>query len=181
MNIAILPIGLADLNILRDIQKGLCEAFQTTKCAIVKDVMPLPENGYNAGRQQYDSTILLRRVRQFARKSEADRTLGVTDVDLYAFGLNFVFGEAESSGRAAIISLHRLRPTFYGRPPNRLLFVERAVKEAVHEIGHTLGLKHCINRRCVMSFSNSILDTDRKQSVFCEKCYLVVLAGLGER
>jgi len=44
------------------------------------------------------------------------------------------------------------------------------VKEAVHEVGHTLGLAHCTNSSCVMFFSNSILDTDRKKSAFCEKC-----------
>ncbi|HVP27089.1 MAG TPA: matrixin family metalloprotease, partial [Candidatus Bathyarchaeia archaeon] len=87
---------------------------------------------------------------------------------------NYVFGEAESPGKAALISLYRLKPEFYGKKPNTELFIERSTKEAVHEIGHTLGLNHCSNPFCVMYFSNSIFETDRKQSLFCNKCYLKI-------
>ena len=68
----------------------------------------------------------------------ADRVLGITNVDLYVPHLNFVFGEAECPGKAAIISLYRLEPEFYGQSPNTKLFAQHSVKEAVHEIGHTL-------------------------------------------
>jgi archaemetzincin len=43
-------------------------------------------------------------------------------------------------------------------------------KETLHELGHILGLEHCPNPRCVMSFSNSIYDVDRKEARFCEMC-----------
>jgi archaemetzincin len=91
--------------------------------------------------------------------------LGVTDVDLYCEGLNFVFGIAESPGRAAVISTARLRAA-----ANEALFRERVLKEAMHELGHTLGLGHCDDARCVMYFSNTLADTDRKGSRFCRNC-----------
>ncbi|HIC98260.1 MAG TPA: matrixin family metalloprotease, partial [Pyrodictiaceae archaeon] len=47
----------------------------------------------------------------------------------------------------------------YGLPADKELFKLRALKEAMHEIGHVLGLLHCTDKRCVMHFSNSIIDT----------------------
>ncbi len=83
-------------------------------------------------------------------------------MDLTVPGLNFVFGLADPARGAAVISLARLYPEFYGQPRDPRRFKERAVKEAVHELGHLLGLGHCPDPACVMSFSNSLADTDRR-------------------
>jgi len=69
-----------------------------------------------------------------------------------------------------VIALPRLRQSFYDLPEDEALFHQRAVKEAVHELGHTYGLGHCRNPHCVMSFSNSLLDVDRKERDFCFPC-----------
>jgi len=99
-----------------------------------------------------------------------DRALGVVDVDIFAPGLNFVFGQADIAGRRALISLRRLRQEFYCLPRSENLFRERALKEAVHELGHTYGLGHCPDPACVMHFSNSLHDTDLKGWSFCPDC-----------
>ncbi len=52
--------------------------------------------------------------------------------------------------------------------------LERVVKEAIHELGHTYGLGHCRDARCIMYFSNSLLDTDRKGAAFCVNCRRMV-------
>jgi archaemetzincin len=98
------------------------------------------------------------------------KILGITDVDLYAPGLNFVFGQADMIAGKAIISLCRLHDEFYGLPTDRDKFLERATKEAVHELGHTFGLEHCTDPKCVMHFSNSLPDTDNKEAAFCSQC-----------
>lgn len=123
---------------------------------------------YNRGRLQYLSSYILDMLER--EHKEGWRTLGVIEKDLYAPGLNFVFGQATLGGRACIISLSRLHESFYGRNEDKTLFLERTVKEAVHELGHTLGLGHCKEKECVMFFSNSIMDTDRKAASFCKEC-----------
>ncbi len=69
-----------------------------------------------------------------------------------------------------LISLARLRQEYYGRPADGELVVERTVKEAVHEPGHTCGLAHCDNPVCAMFLSNSLEDTDREGPDFCPSC-----------
>ena len=101
---------------------------------------------------------------------DRERVVGITDVDLYVPRLNFVFGEADIVSGTAIVSLCRLRQEYYGLAPDEALFLERATKEIVHEMGHTFGLGHCPNNKCVMHFSNSLADTDLKEAHFCNKC-----------
>jgi archaemetzincin len=122
---------------------------------------------YNPERKQYFSSKLLASL----EKSEGEeRVVGVADVDLYVPRLNFVFGEADMVSGTAIVSLCRLRQEYYGLAPDEALFLERATKEIVHELGHTFGLGHCPNNKCVMHFSNSLADTDLKEASFCSRC-----------
>jgi len=122
---------------------------------------------YDPERRQYLSSKLLAALGKAERQ---ERVVGVADVDLYVPRLNFVFGEADVLSGTAIVSLCRLRQEYYGSAPDETLFLERATKEVVHELGHTFGLGHCFNNKCVMHFSNSLADTDLKQAHFCSMC-----------
>jgi archaemetzincin len=122
---------------------------------------------YSPERKQYFSSKLLASLKKSQRE---ERVVGIADVDLYVPRLNFVFGEADIVSETAIVSLHRLRQEYYGLAQDEALFMERATKEIVHELGHTFGLGHCSNNKCVMHFSNSLADTDLKGAHFCDKC-----------
>lgn len=165
--LVIVPFGQVDKTILGKLASPLEKAF-----SLKVEVLPiqgLPEGAYHSRRKQHLSTMFLEVLRSFNREGW-DRALGVTEVDLYVPGLNFVFGEADIQGRVSIISLFRLRPERSGYPGDEGLFYQRALKEAVHELGHTYGLGHCTSPLCVMFFSNSLADTDLKGTEFCPGC-----------
>lgn len=124
--------------------------------------LPLPRSAYDPGRGQTHSTPLLD-VLATARQPGWERLLGVVDVDLYVPELNFVFGEADARRSVAVFSLARL----HAGPAQEGLEHRRVAAEAIHELGHTYGLHHCADPRCVMWFSNTLAETDRKGTRFC--------------
>jgi archaemetzincin len=153
------PIDIVDPEVLSFLKDSLASIWPVT----IKNPIDIPMKAYNKWRNQYDGSALLD-----ALLENEGVALGITEVDAYVEGLNFIFGLA--STRKALISLMRLMPEFYGLTEDKDLLNQRALKEAVHELGHVFGLDHCPVKRCVMHFSNSILDTDFKDWKFCESC-----------
>jgi len=166
LRLTLLPCGLVEREDLNQLVSALCEnGMQVT----IARERPTPLGAFNSQRRQYRADDFL----VIARKQPGERVLVVTNCDLYADDLNFVFGLAESFGRCAVISLFRLRIGVTEQE-----FRRRVVKEAVHEIGHTFGLAHCAKPSCVMFFSNSLVDTDRKETSWCEACEKKLQRGL---
>ena len=165
MKITLKPLGNIADEIMEELKDRVGGIFH---CPVeIKAGFSDLAQAYNLERKQYFSSKLLASL----EKAEGEeRVVGVADVDLYVPRLNFVFGEADMVSRTAIVSLRRLRQEYYGLAPDEALFLERATKEIVHELGHTFGLGHCPNNKCVMHFSNSLADTDLKEASFCNKC-----------
>ena len=165
MKITLKPLGKIDDEIMDEL-KGRVGSIFHCPVEIKADFIDLTQ-AYNPQRKQYFSSKLL----AFLKKSQGEeRVVGIADVDLFVPRLNFVFGEAVILSGTAIVSLCRLRQEYYGLAPDEALFMERATKEIVHELGHTFGLGHCPNNKCVMHFSNSLADTDVKEAHFCNEC-----------
>jgi archaemetzincin len=129
-----------------------------------------PPSAYNPSRGQYVSDIILQLVAEAVEEYNYDLGLGVAGFDAYTPGLNFVFGQALLGRGAAVVYTPRLRQEFYGLEPNPQLYRERLLKEAMHELGHALGLEHCPTPGCVMNFSNSIVEVDAKKPAYCRAC-----------
>jgi archaemetzincin len=159
---ALMPLGgpeLSDDAVVAAVISLVREAFAASVVAV--PAVPLSEDAYNPSREQYHSTVLLNTLTRHKR-AEWSRLLGITDVDLYTPDLNFVFGQADARRGVAVFSVARLHT------PDRKRFVRRAATEAIHELGHTYGLQHCHDPRCVMWFSNTLAESDRKGTRFCQ-------------
>lgn len=168
-------IGEIDPGILIILKKNLKWFFQkyNIKVVILPDQFPLLDSEYKSKQRQYDASEIKKRLIKHVKNKNYYRILGVMDVDIYSKFLNFVFGVADlprkKSFGCAVISVTRLRENFYRRTEKIAQFEQRVFKEAIHELGHTFGLEHC-EKLCVMRFSNSLEDTDRKPYDLCKVC-----------
>lgn len=163
----LVPVGECDLRIIERLGPPLAHFL-----GVPWDVAELGLDisfALHAERQQYHSTEILSRLRSWQRP-ENWRTLAVTGCDLYIPILTFVFGEAEMDGRVAIVSTHRLHQQFYGLACDDNLLGDRLLKEALHELGHTLGLRHCEDYRCAMAASHAVEWIDLKDPALCPSC-----------
>jgi archaemetzincin len=165
--ISLVPIDRVDRALLEPLAEGLTQRLHVA-CAIQPEGLEA-EFAFNALRRQYHSTEILKKLlRRAAGKSW--KVLGVTEVDLYIPILTFVFGEAQIADGGAVVSAHRLHQEFYGMPPDPNLLRERLLKEALHELGHAYGLRHCSDYLCVMSPSNGVERIDLKHAEYCVAC-----------
>ena len=166
--VTIYPIGSVDKRILEHLAERI-----STHCGLVSKVSPgmeNPEYAYNEARAQYNSKLILNRLLECC-PHDTLRIIGVTRVDLYVPILKYVFGLAQVEGRCCLISTHRLNPKFYDQPSGPDILLQRVEKTAIHELGHTFGLTHCRDRRCVMYSSTNIENTDLKKPDFCPTCF----------
>ncbi len=107
MAILIQPIGHIDNNVISMLEKSLGDIFDT-EVFLSSKRLEVPEESYNPARKQCNSTKILSFMIEAIQEASA-YVLGVTAVDLYVPGLNFVFGQAQCPGTFAVISVHRLQ------------------------------------------------------------------------
>lgn len=172
----LLPIGDLDARLLENLARALARSFRV-RCRILDPPLD-PQVAFHPERGQYHSSELLKAMQPYAT-DRAWRVLGVTGVDLYIPILTFVFGEAQIGGPCAIVSFHRLHQQFYGLPHDSDQLSARLVKEAVHEVGHTVDLTHCDDYSCAMAPSHAVEWIDLKEATFCASCQARALEAVG--
>jgi archaemetzincin len=121
------------------------------------------------GRDQVDADRLLVSLEADAPPGAA--LVGLTALDMGIPIFTFVFGRARVGGRAAVVSLARLDPAYYGLPASRDTLLARAAAEVLHELGHVAGLVHCRDPRCLMSFAGNVDKADARGVTFCRACF----------
>jgi archaemetzincin len=156
-------IGQAQREVVDRVSALVAERFPGRVGVSVPKELPAPIEAWSPARRQYRAEVVLEQL--VPLQAGAERVLGLADLDLFVPNLNFVFGLARPGG-PAVVALARLRQEFWGAPADQDLFLARASKEAVHELGHSYGLSHCEEPGCVMRFSNTLRETDQKSDQF---------------
>jgi archaemetzincin len=143
------------IGLLRD----YAEAFFGIPARVCEPI-PMFENGWIPRREQHNSTML---IGQLAERVPPDALVyvGITERDLFARGLRFVFGEGSLDNRCGIYSLRR------HETEDRKLFLRRALRLMSHEVGHILSIPHCTRWHCVMQGANTLQESDGHPLELC--------------
>jgi archaemetzincin len=119
----------------------------------------LPANAYYKPRGRYKADSLLKFL------DRDYRVIGVTSKDISTdkgqtdWG---IMGMARCPGSSCVVSLYRVKN------------ISRLVKVAVHELGHTYGLKHCSTKDCLMQASDGSVSSVDKEKEFCTSCKAIL-------
>jgi archaemetzincin len=172
MLVEVVPIGEVTAQAKREISAALRTIYDAD--VSLADTQEIPESAYDGAREQYRAEELIELA---DRVGEGEKNLAVTPEDLYYRRRNYVFGLAYLDGNASVVSTYRLQTSSDGGFSNKSandIFVDRVRKEVVHEVGHTLGLEHCDNHRCVMNFSPTVREVDVKEETLCGSCQRLI-------
>lgn len=166
MRIDVVPVGALESGVLEASRDVLGRRYDAN--VNVRKAVPVPDDAYDSRNDQYNAEKL---IDLGVKEGGGDKNIALTPVDIYYRQRDYVFGLAYLNGSGCVVSTHRLRMTADGGVQQKdETVLDRVRKEVVHEIGHTLGMQHCDNDMCVMSFSPTVREVDTKFERTCPKC-----------
>lgn len=169
-SIVISPIGTFGPELTELVKKEINRifGFPAPIIPILNDV----DFAFDSGRNQHHSTSILQQLEKSAPPF-ALKVIAITKVDLFIPILTHVYGEAQLGGKACVVSTYRLKDQISAAHPD-VIFKQRIIKEAIHELGHTFNLRHCKEHACIMHYCRTELDVDRKSDQLCRYCKILL-------
>jgi archaemetzincin len=165
--IKLIPVGLFDKILIEKVSIEIFRVYQ--KHVVIQELRIDLSEYYDAQRRQYNAHNLLKLIDEKYAEPNC-KTIGLFQVDIFIPIFTYIFGQAYINGKSAIASLYRLSNELYGLSEDRELLNARFCKVVLHELGHTFGLKHCINYQCIMRVGSYVEDIDQKLDSLCLTC-----------
>ena len=163
--IELLPILPLDPKVAPKMIGELFNVIGTTfQCPVrVSKELETPKEYYFRDGKQINAETLLDFLVD-RRPKDVWAVAGVTSFDLASPDLNFVFGMSSLEDGVCITSSHRFGDTDQNK------FLMRVYSTVVHELGHSLGLQHCIAYNCLGNGCNSLEESDSRPKMYCPHC-----------
>ena len=166
LKIGIIYYSAVDKNLKAELLQNI---KQTYFCNVseVPALHTLPAAAYYKARNRYRAPVLLQYLNAI---KGFDKIIGITTKDISTTNGKFydwgIMGLGSCPGKSCVISTFRIRTS------DKLLFNDRFVKVALHELGHTMGLPHCtFSKTCFMEAAEgSIKSVDRESRSLCSNC-----------
>lgn len=165
--ITLISLGYFEKDLLQKISDAIIKQIPVP--VIVKEANMDLILFYEPARRQYNGNKLLTEIDRIFG-SDTSKTIALLNVDLYIPILTYIYGQAYLNGRTGIASVYRLSNELYGMERDDDILTERFIKEVIHELGHTLGLKHCYNTDCVMRSVTYVEEIDQRLNAMCSSC-----------
>jgi archaemetzincin len=142
---------------------------------------PKGSRSYGIGDKQFNADDLIEKMLAPHLPQDAVAYLGITMADLWASDLSFVFGLGSSDRRTGVYSLTRYFPDSKGTltEADQKIGLRRSCQVLDHEMGHMLGLYHCVLSKCSMNGCNSLADADSSPLDYCPVCHRKLLWNTG--
>jgi archaemetzincin len=147
---------------IEEIASMFSESFLNIPVIILDESPDMPQDAYVDIRDKYYAGKLLEDFAKYKPPNSVALVI-FTDKDIYVGRWSFVRGIGDPETGVAIVSTFRLKEA-----ASSYRLEVRMLKEALHEAGHAIGLKHCDdNYNCVMGLSSGLGDLDNKVRTFC--------------
>jgi archaemetzincin len=161
--IYIQPLGNVNLLYLETAKKSV-ESFYGYKC-IVKEKKPLTVDLLAGSKTRYEASFILNKF------TSKENVLVLTEKDIACVKGTSpewgVLGLGRRPGTVCVVSTYRMKKNV-----SNFKVLERLEKVVLHEIGHNLGLDHCLNDiHCMMNDAKGTISQIDKEKVYlCKKC-----------
>lgn len=172
IKIALQPLDQVPASIPILLKKEI-ETFYFAEVEILPAI-DFPDSTYYVPRQRYRADKTISFLWDFKPK-RFDKILGITEKDISTtkgkhkdYG---IMGLAYRPGKSGVISTFRSK-----RKVSKAVATDRMIKNALHELGHSFGLKHCdFSPTCLMNDAKGTVKTlDKEKKELCEKCRLQI-------